>query len=767
MALLHAHADRAHRDHVVRPLYGDDHLAGGAGDDTLLGQLGDDTIQGDGALALTLVDGRLTFADHGRRLARRSWAIGGELHVRPSFDAATDGDDYVEGGGGADAIFGNLGQDDLIGGSSGLFGLTDKTMRPDASDLVFGGSGTATARNEAGVVDSTHARDADTIVGDNGEIYRLVAAGGTTPLGFTYDDTFGQQLAVRSVRLLDYTPGGPDVVASSATTDIRGDDEVHGESGDDTVYLGAGDDIAYGDAGDDDIVGGWGHDWISGGTGQDGVLGDDGRIFTFRNGQTEPLHGITTATAQGTISTPGNIQTATTYATGQLNKYVDLTPFAVANNGLEPLARAYYANDVIFGGLGSDFLHGGFGEDAISGAEALEESYAPTYAVIEGALAADGRVRTDWSRPFNVGGGLLGFDVAAGEFVLYDEYNAMRRIMLAQVSDGVGGFRTVATDGVTGQDWFLNNRHDEGVCTSGSGTCTVWSDGDDVIFGDNGNDWLVGGTGKDTLWGGWGNDLLNADDKLDSGTGAESFQNKVPDTHTSYEDRAYGGAGIDVLIGNTGGDRLIDWVGEFNSFLVPFAPFGLATVSRTVQPGMYEFLYALSRAQGADRTLGSTTDPRNGEPFGEIGVVTQKDDAWQEQTGGPRDPQAGNVPGGQRDVLRGADFNTTTSARRLLRRQRRVGGQRRRALGRPPRAWARTPPRSSTSTSTCRSTTRSRRRCSRASRTAGWNANAYIIFDYFSPTDFKYAGIDISTNKLVMGVPRRRRLARDGADPEA
>ena len=33
----------------------------------------------------------------------------------------------------------------------------------------------------------------------------------------------------------------------------------------------------------------------------------------------------------------------------------------------------------------------------------------------------------------------------------------------------------------------------------------------------------------------------------------------------------------------------------------------------------------------------------------------------------------------------------------------------------------------------------------------GWKANAYIIFDYFSPTDFKFAGVDVSINKLVIG----------------
>lgn len=34
---------------------------------------------------------------------------------------------------------------------------------------------------------------------------------------------------------------------------------------------------------------------------------------------------------------------------------------------------------------------------------------------------------------------------------------------------------------------------------------------------------------------------------------------------------------------------------------------------------------------------------------------------------------------------------------------------------------------------------------------AGYKANAYLIFDWQSDTDFKFAGIDISTNKLVIG----------------
>ena len=222
----------------------------------------------------------------------------------------------------------------------------------------------------------------------------------------------------------------------------------------------------------------------------------------------------------------------------------------------------------------------------------------------------------------------------------------------------------------------------------------------------------------------------------------------------SYEDRAVGGAGLDVLIANTGGDRLIDWVGEFNSYLVPFAPFGIATVSRQVPPGLMDFLYALSKAQGADQTLvqdnGAATAPRNGEPYGEAGIVTQKDSGlWQDQTGGPRDPQPGNIPGGRRDVLRGADFNDAqlqgffvdSGSWQVSGGALQVAAA---SLGKDASAvfyvddYLPVYYEVAASVSTIKPT-------------AGWNANAYIIFDYFSPTDFKYTGIDISTNKIVMG----------------
>ena len=215
--------------------------------------------------------------------------------------------------------------------------------------------------------------------------------------------------------------------------------------------------------------------------------------------------------------------------------------------------------------------------------------------------------------------------------------------------------------------YFLNARSDEGVSVLGyvafkpdgqTPDPTVpkryrQSDGDDVIFGDLGNDWIVGGTGRDHIYGGFGNDLMNADDVLGTVNPSPPNSNpgqlplhgtdESPDTHPVYEDRVFGGAGLDILIGNTKGDRLIDWVGEFNSYIVPFAPFGIATVSRQVPPHLYDFLYAQAFGDGVDVTR--FTDTGEFEPQPEI--LARDDHAgrhrWRD---GPRDPAGSRLLAG-------------------------------------------------------------------------------------------------------------------------
>src|SRR5262249_7096184 len=159
-----------------------------------------------------------------------------------------------------------------------------------------------------------------------------------------------------------------------------------------------GADVIFGEGQDDDLIGGWDHDWISGGTGDDGVLGDDGRILTSRNGSLELLNGVTVASVQATITTPGNVQVATINVAGQLKKAVNREPFG--KTGV-PLFDPTRADDIIYGGWGNDWLHGGWGDDAISGAEAL-------------AIFYDVTGKVNGYNP--AGGNVLGYNPASTEF---------------------------------------------------------------------------------------------------------------------------------------------------------------------------------------------------------------------------------------------------------------------------------------------------------------------------------------------------------------
>ncbi|MFU8789007.1 MAG: calcium-binding protein [Methylobacter sp.] len=486
----------------------------------------------------------------------------------------TDGHDYLEGNDGDDTIYGGLGQDDIIGGSSNHFGYADHA---DGADTLFGGTGERIARNDVGGL-ADLVDDHDFIVGDNANIYRL------SGLKLNYNES----IHVRVLDWLNYTPG----VGGLGAADV-----IQGEGGDDIIYGLTGNDVLFGNAGNDDIYGGSGHDRIYGGTGDDGIIADDGIIYTSINGLTEPLHGINAINSQTLLTLPGPTVGALVYVAGEINKSVYLLAYnqGAPNNG----------DDIVYGGLGNDFIHGGEGNDAISGTEALPEFYHTNPAVSANEY--------------------LRYDAATGKFADYNANDPFTKIT---------GF-------------FLN-------FNAGDLDPEGRIDGKDRIFGGSGHDWLVGGPGKDRLFGGLGDDLINADDNLDTQGGA----NKIPDAPDyAHGDFAFGGGGRDVLIANTGNDRLFDWSGEFNSFFVPFSQFGPPTVNRTVSPQIVDFLLKLGAAEGADKTLSAAS--------GELGLIRQSDAGWGDQNGAPRDPQPGTVSGGRIDTT-GAPEGATVKGRVLL-----------------------------------------------------------------------------------------------------
>ncbi len=508
--------------------FGDDLIAGGGGDDMIFGQLGRDTLRGDGLLSNPTVTGQPI----------------------ASASPANDGDDYIEGNGGNDSIWGDLGRDDIVGGSSDLFGLTAAEQRMDGADLIFGGAGDRTDRNDPGETTAGgHALDSDFIAGDNADIFRLVDSGGAF-LTFGYDNYSADpnmRLLPRGIVMLDYTPG----VGGTGSAD-----EIRAEAGDDTVYGMTGNDTLYGDGQDDDLFGGVGDDWIYGGTGSDGIAGDDALLSTARNGVAEPLYGID-ANAPETVSAPG-VFSATIFAAGDLQKFARL------------LADTQGGADVVYGGLGDDFIHAGAGIDSVSGAEAMAAFY---------NIGAD--------RP------TLVYTPSLRRFTVFDPGTGLRKIA----------------------DFFLNFD----ATQAGSRI----DDGRDQLFGDNGHDWLVGGTNQDRLFGGMGDDVLNADDNLETNAG----RNFGADSGAFAEpDLAFGGGGLDRLIGNTTGDRLIDWVDQFNQYLTPFIG-SFPTVVRNPTDALIGALLTLGRGSGADQLLI--------EPAGELGLVRPSDPEWTDQLARP------------------------------------------------------------------------------------------------------------------------------------
>jgi hypothetical protein len=145
-------------------------------------------------------------------------------------------------------------------------------------------------------------------------------------------------------------------------------------------------------------------------------------------------------------------------------------------------------------------------------------------------------------------------------------------------------------------------------------------------------------------------------------------------------------------------------------------------------------------------------DPlRNGEPYGELGVVLQQDPDWRDQTGAPADPQAGNIPGGKRDVFGADDFSNAAATIAAF------GVDSGQWVVSSSRYTATAPIGNGDAVSVLYldmplpSYYEVEAHVSAPKPVAGVRATAYVIFDYQSATEFKYAGIDISENQAEVG----------------
>lgn len=199
-------------------------------------------------------------------------------------------------------------------------------------------------------------------------------------------------------------------------------------------------------------------------------------------------------------------------------------------------------DDDLIGNLGADYLDGGSGSDGLVGDMGT---------IVREIL--DGSTQTTLATP---GGKLSALINQAG----------IRRV-ITLIDEQAGDADTLV--GGDGNDYLHG----------GAGGDSLAGDaGNDALFGNLGDDALSGGDGSDHLYGGADSDLLDG--------GADA-------------DIAYGGDGDDTLMADSSADRLIDWFGNFNSFVGPGPGHGAPVIVRSPSPWLQDFVLLLAAADGA------------------------------------------------------------------------------------------------------------------------------------------------------------------------
>jgi hypothetical protein len=224
----------------------------------------------------------------------------------------------------------------------------------------------------------------------------------------------------------------------------------------------------------------------------------------------------------------------------------------------------------IFGGTGNDTLIGGAGNDSLFGEEDNDDLIGGLGAdFLDGGAGSDGLLGDKGSIVRELLDGSTAAVLSTPNKHLQAEINqagTIKRVV------------TLLDPEQGGDDTMLGGAGDDSLHGGAGNDEMDGGDDSDALFGDLGDDSMMGGAGTDHLFGGRGKDTL------DGGTGA---------------DIAYGGDGDDRLIADVPDDRLIDWFGNFNDFVVPGPGYGAPTIVRSPSPWVRDFLLDLAVADGA------------------------------------------------------------------------------------------------------------------------------------------------------------------------
>ncbi len=599
--------------------------------DTILGNTEQDVILGDNGTVTRpggsgpdgTVNRSVVLTDPGSGIAQADgdWIQGNaandDIYAGDGGDLVhgDEGDDYIEGNGGSDGagvlggppvasigLYGDIGQDDLIGGTSqGSGGVAD------GSDDIWGGDG--------------H----DVATGDNATVTRT---GGGTCGGFvcnTFRSPDAENVVIRRIQIWDVATTTSTPPAGTSGNDTiggqAGHDRLYGQGGGDDLKGGAGDDFAFGNAGADAIFGGAGLDDLRGGTGRtdsatpgsavDGRL--DARDVIYGEADFDAIAGDNSRMVRATTGADDDhgvwVANSFNAAVDRLIALMDVgvvgAPAGAGTSGGDELLGGD-ADDVIYGQGGNDGISGGEGQDLLEG-NANGSGNAPdpggTYGgafpafegdVIHGDAGADDIAGgTGWIYRM-VGGVESGDPVESGVRVGTDgRLDGADTIFGDGGGDAIAGDNSVIERAITaGGAWILDDLHDPdaldvvrrvmrlrdvalvgspaGAGTSG-GDVIYGNDGVDVAYGQGGADAIQGNGSDDHLEGNAGGDTIQGNEGRDDivgGTG-RTFSNveaTAADGRLDGDDTLHGGDGLggvasdddDTVIGDNGTiDRLL------------------------------------------------------------------------------------------------------------------------------------------------------------------------------------------------------------------
>ncbi len=157
--------------------------------------------------------------------------------------------------------------------------------------------------------------------------------------------------------------GDSDPNAFGWTPNQKGKDTIYGESGNDTIHGGGGDDTIYGGNGDDPIHGEDGNDIIYGENGKDTIHGGSGDDTIYGGNGDDPIHG---GSGDDTIY-GGNGDDPIHGGDGNDELLGNSGIDEINGDEGDDLIGGGAGDDEIYGGPGNDQIHGGPGVDTVQG----------------------------------------------------------------------------------------------------------------------------------------------------------------------------------------------------------------------------------------------------------------------------------------------------------------------------------------------------------------------------------------------------------------